>query len=347
MINNGIVVEDLHEIIGENINWERFRNKVVLVTGAAGILPSYMVETLLLLNQEMQMDIKVVGLVRNLEKAKKRFAHYGKDSALSLLSHDICQPLEYEGKIDFIIHAAGQASPKFYGKDPVGTAAGHAVGTYNMLQLAASKKVEGFLYFSTCAVYGYVADGLTDEKFVGRVDSLDIRSCYPEGKRMGEVFCRAFLSQYNVPVKILRIAHTYGPMMPLDDGRVFADFVGNIVRGEDINLNSDGSASRPMLYISDAVRAYFRVMLHGEDGEAYNVASDESITILNLAKLLVKLYPEKKLHVTFKKREAEGYIRSGEKGNIYSVKKLQDLGWEKHYSIEEGFKKTVDSYGGL
>lgn len=342
MQKNPIIEEDMEEISREDLPWEAFRGATVVVSGASGILPSYMVEALLTLNLR-GYGIRVIGLVRNMEKAQRRFAAWTEAEGLTLLRHDVCTPLEISCPVDFVIHAAGQASPKFYGKDPVGTAEGHVLGTAQMLRFAAEKHVRGFLYFSTCAVYGYVADGVVDESYVGRVDSLDVRSCYPEGKRMGETLCRAYHHQYDVPTKILRIAHTYGPRMPLDDGRVFADFVGNVLRDEDIELSSDGSAVRPMLYLSDAVRAYFRVLLCGKSGEAYNVVSDEETSILQLAQTLVALYPEKHLQVTHKP-VPEGYIPSGERHLRISTEKLKMLGWQQHYSIREGFRRTIESY---
>lgn len=342
MQKNRIICKDIEEILHEDLPWEQLRGATVAVSGASGILPSYMVETLLALNAH-GYGIRVVGLVRNIEKARKRFACWSEEEGLTLVHHDVCEPLELDAPVDFVIHAAGQASPKFYGVDPVGTAEGHAIGTREMLRFAAGKHVRGFLYFSSCAVYGYVAGDTIDESYVGRVDSMNLRSCYPEGKRMGETLCMAYRHQYGVPVKILRIAHTYGPLMPLDDGRSFADFVGNVLRGEDIALNSDGSAIRPMLYLSDAIRAYFRVMLCGTVGEAYNIVSDEETTILHLAQMLVSLVPEKRLRVTHKPM-AEGYLQSGEQHLKISTEKIKALGWKQHYTIREGFRRTIESY---
>ena len=268
-MRNEIVTQDLKEIVSENLSWEKFFNSTVLVTGASGILPSYMVETLLYLNEIFDANIKVIGIVRNLPKAQKRFEHYSGRKDLILIKHDVILPFKIDDEINYIIHAAGQASPKFYGKDPVGTLEGHAIGTANFLKLAAEKKVKCFLYFSSCAVYGTQENTLIDEKSVSRINPMNLRECYPIGKLAGENLCVAYNHQYNVPFKILRIAHTYGPMMPLDDGRVFADFVSNILHNENISLNSDGSSERPMLYISDAVRAYFRILLSGENCGVY------------------------------------------------------------------------------
>ena len=345
-MRNFIVTEDLEEIISENLPWEKLFNSTILVTGASGILPSYMVETLLYLNETRQANIIVVGVIRNIEKARKRFAHYESRRDLILIKHDIRLPFIYENNVDYVIHAAGQASPKFYGKDPVGTLEGHAIGTANFLNFAAEKNVKCFLYFSSCAVYGNPSEKIIDEKFIGKVAPMNLRSCYPLGKLAGENLCVAYNHQYGVPFKILRIAHTYGAMMPLDDGRVFSDFVKNILSNENISLNSDGSAERPMLYISDAVRAYFRILLKGKSNDAYNVASAEYITILDLARTLISLYPEKNLQVTFNKEIAKGYI-AAEKNNANNridISKLKNLGWQQKYSIREGFERTIRSY---
>jgi len=345
-MRNFIVTQDLKEIVSEHLPWEKFFNSTVVVTGASGILPSYMVETFLYLNEIFDANIKVVGVFRNFEKALKRFSAYEGRRDLILIKHDVCRPFTFEGDVHYVIHAAGQASPKFYGKDPVGTLEGHALGTANFLKFAAEKNAKDFLYFSSCAVYGNPFEKIIDEKFLSVVNPLNLRECYPLGKLAGENFCVAYNHQYGVPFKILRIAHTYGPMMPLNDGRVFADFVANILHNENISLNSDGSAERPLLYISDAVRAYFKILLEGKNAEAYNVVSEEYITVLDLARLLVNLFPEKNLKVTFNKAIAEGYIPA-EKNNSairIDISKLKNLGWQQKYSIREGFTRTIKSF---
>ena len=344
-MRNFIVTQDLEEIISEKLPWEKIFGSTILVTGASGILPAYMVETLLYLNETKQANITVLGVVRNLEKAQRRFVHYTGRRDLVLIKHDIRMPFTYEGAVDYVIHAAGQASPKFYGADPVGTLEGHAIGTANFLNFAKEKNVKCFLYFSSCAVYGNPAEKIIDEEYIGKIDSLNLRSCYPLGKLIGENLCVAYAHQYGVPFKILRIAHTYGFGMTPDDGRVFSDFVANILNNENISLNSDGTAERPMLYISDAVRAYFRILLLGKSGAAYNVVSEEYITIRNLAETLVNLYPEKNLRVTFDKKISAGYIPA-EKNNSstrIATGKLKNLGWQQKFSIREGFERTINS----
>lgn len=349
-LRNRIVQEDLVQIVREDLPWDRFAGSSVLVTGAAGILASYVAETLLYLNECRGLGVHVIGVVRDTAKARRRFAHYEGRSDLTIMAQDVCEPLSIDMPVDYIFHAAGQASPKFYGADPVGTLEGHILGTRNVLRLAHEKGIKGMLLFSSCDSYGELAAGdetpdkAIDEHYVGRIDPLSDRACYPVGKAAAEALCRAYALAYRLPVKILRIAHTYAPLMPLDDGRVFTDFIGNVLRGEDISLNSDGSAERPMLYIADAVRAYFRILLRGENGAAYNVAADENTSILELARLLVSLCPEKRLSVTFHKKKDAGYLPAPEKKIRISTEKLKLLGYRRRYSLEEGMRRTLESY---
>lgn len=343
-MRNKIVEEDLVRIIEDsNLPWSELEGKTVLISGASGVLPAYMVETLLYLNEKSGgTKIKVIGLVRNRERALDRFTHYKTRDDLELLVQDVCDVVSLETKIDYIIHAASQASPKYYGKDPVGTLSPNVLGTHNLLGLARREKVRSFLFFSSGAVYGRIDPFRMPikENSFGYVDPLDMRSCYAESKRMGETMCASWYRQYGVPAKIVRPFHTYGPGMRLDDGRVFADFVADIVHNRDIVIKSDGSASRPFCYLSDAVVGFFTVLFKGESGEAYNVGNDQAeISIQDLAKLLVALFPEKKLEVRI-----EGYQETPVNRVFPDISKIRGLGWEPVISLEQGFLRTVRSY---
>jgi len=153
-----IVAEDLAHIVEDfDLPWSKLEGKTILVTGANGMLPAYMVETLLYLNEkDDRTKTKVIGLARNKERALARFAHYKNRDDLELLIQDVCDIVSIETKIDYIIHAASQASPKYYGNDPVGTLSPNVLGTYNLLSLARHKRTRGFLFFSSGAVYGQV-----------------------------------------------------------------------------------------------------------------------------------------------------------------------------------------------
>lgn len=348
---NPIIQEDLERIINfKAVDWKAFQGKTVLISGANGMLPSYIVETLLYLNKKFDYHVKIVALVRNIEKAHKCFSEHIKDDALEFLVQDVAQPLKYNGDIHFMIHAASQAAPSYYGVDPVGTFKANTLGTINMLELAKEKKVEGFLYFSTGSVYGMVPGekALLQEENQGLTNTLDVRSCYAESKRAGENACVCYYCQYGVPVKMVRIFHTFGPKINLNDGRVFSDFCKNILNSDNIVLKSDGSAKRSFCYVADAIQAYFLVLLNGEPATAYNVGGDEAheISIRDLSEMLVDLYPEKQLKVVSDINESDltyTKMRTPQKQALPDLCKIRALGWDLSTTVKDSFRRTIDS----
>jgi UDP-glucuronate decarboxylase len=347
MTSNKIVLEDLEAIRNSTIDWQRFAGKTVLITGANGFLPAYMVETLLYVAERSGMDIRVVGLVRNLAKAKKRFAEYAGNANLSFIEQDVSTPVELPGKIDFIVHAASQASPKYYGTDPVGTLSANVFGTLNLMNLAREKKIESFLYFSSGEVYGQIDNehNPVKENYYGYLDPMQVRACYGESKRMGENICVSYHKQYGINAKVVRPFHTYGPGMALDDGRVYADFVADILARRNIEMKSDGSARRAFCYLKDATIGFFTVLLNGTPGEAYNVGNpNEEHSILDLAKTVVQLSDAGLQVVKVATNDDTQYLKSPLLRNTPNVDKLLTLGWHPQTTIAVGFKRTIDSY---
>jgi nucleoside-diphosphate-sugar epimerase len=349
MINNSIIYEDIQTILSEDIEWDYLNGKTILVTGASGFIPSYILYTLLELNnlKFKNNPMKILTLVRNKEKATKKFLQIISGENFRLIVSDISQPMQLNERIDVIIHAASQASPKYYGTDPVGTLKANTIGTANMLELARNSGVENFLYISSGEVYG-VLDGslnVITESYTGNVDITDVRSCYAESKRMGENMCVCWSYQYGFHVNMLRLSHTYGPGVELDDGRVFADFVRNVIHNEDIVLNSDGKAKRSFVYITDMIEGLFRVLINGENRNAYNIAADSETEIRELALMLCGLYPSKKLSVKFNESVmSTGYIRSASTRAALSTDKLKKLGWKQKVMPEQGFHRMIESY---
>lgn len=343
---NKIIKEDVDIIIEHFDRWELFRNKVVLISGANGFLPAYLVETFMALDPSW--GTSVIALVRNPEKATKRFPHLMSNPRFKLIVQDVSITFDIEEKVDFIIHAASQASPKYYGVDPVGTLSANVLGTINLMKIAVKNNVESFLYFSSGEVYGEVrADQIPiSEDVFGYLDCTNVRACYGESKRMGENICVSYLAQYGVKAKIVRPAHTYGPGMALDDGRVFADFVSNIVKRQNIVLNSDGSAVRPFCYLRDATLGYLRVLVDGVDGQAYNIGNPyQEYSMLDLAQELVGLYPQFGLNVVVNNPNAgKSYLKSPIKRISLSIEKVMQLGWNPEITVKEGFKRTISSF---
>ena len=344
-----IVQEDIDYILDYDLDWNLFQDSTVFVSGANGFLPAYLIEVLMHLSEKKGKNIEIVALVRNYDRAQKRFEHHLGKKNLKFLVQDVCDPiiLPAEQKIDFIVHAASQATPRLYGTDPVGTMLPNIVGTNNLLRLAQTKGTRGFLYFSSGEIYGETSDEQipTREDYHGSVDPAKVRSCYGESKRAGETLCVSWHHQYGVPAKIIRLFHTYGPGMNLADGRVFADFVSDIIHNRDIVMKSDGKQTRAFCYLADAIAGVLVVLLKGTAGEAYNVGVDKDTSIKNLAEMLVSLFPERGLKVTMQVPDSVG-AQTNSKINrtCPDISKVKALGWTPRTEIADGFKRTILSY---
>lgn len=347
---NKVIEKDIYELVGNSDSFvDNLRNTTVMVTGANGLIAKYYIYYLCGLNKYKNLNIKIVAGARSIEKAKNNFSDCFDDENFSLIEQDVLEPLQYEGNVDYIIHTAGQASAYFIVNDPVGIMKANTIGTINVLEFAKEKSVKNLLFTSTREIYGKLAHDVTliKESEIGSIDTLDSRSCYPESKRVSETLLKAYNKQFDVPFVVTRIAHTYGPTMTIkNDGRVMSDFINFIVNGENIVLNSDGSAKRSFCYITDTVYGMTVAMLKGKIGEAYNLANEqEPYPIRETAQKLVSLYPEKQLEVKYK--EADEATKQGY-NKIPLVQmdtsKLEDLGWEPKVPLKDGLKRTVDFY---
>lgn len=345
-----VVAEDVRQVLMRDLPWHEFSGRRLVVTGAAGFLGRYFVHVLLALNDMRKVDrpVTVVGLVRDVERARAVFADVANRADFILQRWDLTQvALPDLGDAAYIIHAASHASPRFYGIDPVGTLLPNTVGTAALLTaLSRSGDARGFLFVSSSEVYGAVSEpvALREDRY-GVVDPAAVRSCYAEGKRAGEAMCVAWHAQYGVPTFIVRPFHTYGPGLAADDGRVFADFAFNVIRGENIIMKSDGGARRAFCYVSDAMAGFFTILLRGQPAIPYNVANPAGeLSVLELAELLVGLAPELGLRVERQSQPNPGYLPSSYNRLIPDIGALTALGWTAGISPEEGFRRMLRAY---
>lgn len=341
-LDNPIVYEDMKYIYERNVDWNKLRNKKVLITGSYGMLASYIVFFLMFLNINYNFKINVFAQGRNEEKAKEKFKEFWDNEFFQYTNINICKEITQLPQIDFFIHAAGIANPKLYSTHPVEVIEPNVLGTYYLLDFARNTGCEKFLMFSSGDVYGLVDNPTAiKENTIGKMDPLDIHSCYGESKRLAETLCCSFFREYNVPTTIARIAHTYGPTMDVyNDPRSFASFMKCALDGENIVMFSDGSAQRPFCYISDAVFGYMLILLQGKNGEAYNVSnSSQLISIAELADIIAAL-SEKGIKVIRKERNTSFVENSLNNCNKLIEDKLLALGWKCEYNIRLGMERT-------
>ena len=346
---NNIISEDLNLITQSLLPWFKFSDKTIMVTGGGGFIGSYLVKSLLHIGEKFDLNLRVICVAREIESVNTRLFNYLYLKNFEVFLHDFSFPLPEDFPIaDFIIHAASKASPKFYGVDPVGTLLPNSIGTMYLLNHALISKSKKFLFISSSEVYGNPinSESLVNEKDYGYLDPMDLRSCYAESKRLGETMTVAWGSQYDIHSNVVRPFHTYGPGLFLNDGRVYADFVSDVVNNRDIVLKSDGSAQRSFCYVSDVVIGILTVLLNGKKNEAYNVGNPATVlAIEDLASILVNLFPKKKLKVKFKMNtENVNYLKSPVTRCCPSIEKLKALGWSPKIGIEEGFNRTIKSF---
>ncbi|MCL2617992.1 MAG: NAD-dependent epimerase/dehydratase family protein [Defluviitaleaceae bacterium] len=330
------------EAIFARTDYSSMIGKTIVITGAYGMLASYMVYFMIYLNKVKSYNIKIISLSRDSEKLRSRFGVYCDN--IVQIACSVNDPMDID--CDFIIHAASLASPQYYSTSPIEVILPNILGTKNLLELACIKKAR-LLYFSSVSVYGSFPNGHkpVSENNFGWIDPLDLHSCYDEGKRAGESLCAAYFRQKGVNSVIARIAHTYGPTMDIEgDPRVFASFIKNALRGENIEIKSDGTAKRLFCYISDATAAYFKLLIDGKPGEAYNVCNtEESISIRQLGEIVSNISG---VDFIFKERCAsEMYLNDSNPDNITFLNdKLIALGFEFKVGAVEGFKRVLDYF---
>lgn len=338
---NAVREDDLKRII-MRIPYEMCEGKTFLITGANGFLASYMVDTLMYLKQKgFIKQCSVIALCRNREKAERVFAEWLDDRDFHLLIQPVEEKVTYEGKIDYIVHAASCSTTHLFESNPADIMTANLIGCYHLLELAREKEVNGFLFFSSGAVYGDTQVEEIREEETYAIDYLEPKNCYTVGKRAGEALCRAYWKQYHVPARGVRISHTYGPGIDLNDGHIYSDFAKSIIEYKDLVIKGDGLASRPFCYVSDAIRAFFLILLRGGDGEMYNMANPEmNVTIKELADLLTQTtFPERELRVIVQALSVEKGVQ---KVRI-NIEKLKRLGWYPEIDLEQGFRRLVKS----
>ena len=348
-----VLEEDFDKITKRDISWDALRNSSFVITGATGLIGSLIVKYLLYANRTMNFgaNIYAVGtmnfganiyaVVRNVEKADKIFAEEKTDALTYVVADLTKEKVNCEGDCDYIVHAAAVTASKVMVSDPVGTICTSIDGTEKMLQLAVEKKAKAFIYISSMEIYGQpTVGGKTAEKDLGYVDIENVRSCYPEGKRMCECLCTAYAAQYGVNVISARLAQTFGAGILPTENRVFAQFARSVMRGENIVLHTTGESEGNYVYTADAIAAIMTLLVKGKAGEAYNIANEDShITIRNMAELVAREIAGEKIQVVIDIPEDSVSLGYAPPVKMWlDASKMRELGWKPEIGLVEAYK---------
>lgn len=340
MYDSATYRKDLATAISAVPKIQDLRSSSIMITGATGLIGSFLVDALLEYNSLENADIQIYALGRSKTRLQKRFEGAITDH-LHFVEHDVNQSPTFDFAIDYVIHAASNAYPASFAEDPVGTILNNVFGTQYLLHYAKEHHAKRFLFVSSGEVYGQGDPNLKafPENFSGYVDPTEPRSCYPSSKRTAETLCVSYTQQFGLETVIARPCHIYGPNTTASDNRASVQFMNNAIRGEDILMKSKGTQMRSYCYVADCASAILTILLCGQSKEAYNVANPNArVTIAGLAEAIAETAGRK---VVFS--EDETIAKEQQTPITYAVldsDKLCALGWNGNYTIEQGVLST-------
>lgn len=342
--NDKIVQSDLAEISkGLKDELKLLEGSRILITGGAGFLGKYLVATLLYLNENFfKKPCRIISIDNHI--TSEGLGRDLVDKNLINVNHDVIKPLNIKEDVDYIIHAAGIASPIYYMKYPLEAIDVAVNGTRHMLKLAKDKKIKSIIFFSSSEIYGDPdpREVPIKETYNGNVSSIGPRSCYDESKRLGETLCMTYFNLYKLPVKITRPFNVYGPGMKADDYRVIPAFMSSSLNSKPLQIHSSGKQTRAYCYITDAVIGFFKVLLIGKNGEAYNVGNDKTeVTVNELALVLNQLFGK---GLQIKNIDyPENYPQGEPRRRCPDLSKSgNDLSYSPKVDLENGLKRTLE-----
>lgn len=321
-------------------NVDELYKKTVLITGASGLIGKKVVEELLNLYDD---KIRLILLVRNRKKLGGNIQYRINDGNIKCVEGSITDKIEITEKVDYIIHGASITESKKMIENPVEVINTNVIGTKNILEFARQKNVKSVIYLSSMEVYGFTTEEhLLREKDVKYLNPLEVRSSYPESKRMCECMCVAYEKEYGIPVKIIRLAQTFGKGVSKDDKRAFAEFARCALEGKNIELLTNGMSKRVYLDVSDAVKAIITVLLNGEVGKAYNAANRNTYcSIYEMAMLVRSKIAANAIEVIILDDSSKSKKYPPAHKLYLDTSEIEKLGWKATNDLEHMYRNMI------
>lgn len=348
LLENKLYQNDVRSIANTNIDWSILRDSTILITGASGMINSALIDVLMCRNVVFHDNIHILGVGRNESKFWKRFIAYKDNPEFEFVACDINKGISYGYDVDYIINGASNTHPVAYAKEPINTVLTNIIGTNNVLDFAVKKNVRRVVQMSSVEIYGenIGSNDEFSEADCGYINCNTMRAGYPESKRASEALCQAYIAQHGLDVVIARPCRIYGPTMVEDDSKASAQFIRNVLAGEDIVLKSKGQQRFSYCYMMDVASALLFILCKGSCGEAYNISDRNSvITLYNFAKIAAEQNGKKVVFDLPSDTERTGCSKVMK--SILNSEKLEELGWSAQTDIAEGLKKTVNILEGL
>lgn len=333
-LNSTTYQKDIDKLIEAN-DFKKLANRTIMVIGATGLIGSAAIDVLVALNKKYNYGINIIAAGRNKKAVYDRFSQQ-----IDFFEFDALSPVVPTRRIDYIVYAAGLASPELYINQPVETILSNIIGVNSILNYCRFFIDTKLVYLSSSEVYGkrMIAKPFEENDY-GIINQDNIRNSYAVAKQSAEMLCRAYSREYSAKVSILRLGHVFGPSCSIGDKRVASDFAIKAAHGVNIDLLSEGLQKRSYCYSLDCVAAIFVVMLNGEHGAAYNLGTMEQMSILEMAGILAaagKVHIEKKCA-----SEKETATFNTMQDSSLSFEKIKRIGYHQVFSAKEGLEHTV------
>lgn len=336
------VVSFKEKLMGCKIKTSDLAQKKFLVTGATGLIGKVFATKVLKLSVTEHLFIKVYLLVRNKTKLSAYLLDQERLGNVSIIESDICDFIDNFPAVDYIVHCASITDSKMMVDHPIELIKTNVCGTLNMLENAKNVGVKSFIYLSSMEAYGFSQEEiLLNEEKMQYLNPLEIRSCYPESKRMCENICISYAAEYGVPTRILRLAQTFGAGVARDDKRVFAEFARCVLQKKNIKLLTAGTSCRMYLDVEDAVIAILSVLLNGENGIAYNVANQKTYcSIMQMASLVAEEIGKGKIKVEKVMNENTEFFSPTHKFYL-DTSRIEMLGWKPYTDLAGMYNNMI------
>ena len=342
LLENKLYLEDIKKLASEKIDYNKLKDSSILVTGARGLIGSFLIDTIMYMNKENNLNCHVYAM-GSTDAGLKRFEEYTDNNLFTYVIQDVNSEFDIQYKIDYIVHLASNTHPVQYATYPISTILTNVVGTKNLLDYATKCNCKRFLFASSVEIYGQNKDGieLFDENYSGYINSNTLRAGYPESKRCGEALCQAYKEEKKLDIVVARIARSYGPTIKKNDSRAISQFINKALANEDIILKSEGLQNCSYTYVYDAVFGLLTIPFNGENGEAYNISYPESdIRLCDMAELIAKYANKKVVFELPSDVEKKGFSKATDARMDNT--KIKKIGFIPRYNMNDGITRTID-----
>lgn len=341
-LDSELYMKELDSVCRQDLSWEKLAGKTVAVSGATGMIGSFLIDVLMCKDKVDDLGCKVLALGRSGKKARERLPYFGRPE-FSFEQIDVSVPGAVpQDPADYVLHLASATHPRAYATDPIGTIDGNVFGLRNLLSYAHGCGAT-LLFASSVEIYGENRGDVErfSESYCGYLDCNTIRAGYNEAKRLGEAICQAWRAQRGVTVHIARIARVYGPTLLPSDTKALSQFIHRALANKDVVLKSEGTQRYSYLHVADAVSGLLHVLLKGVDGEAYNLADPGSDTTLRaLAQLVADTGGVNLVFDLPNPTEAAGYSKAT-LALMSGAKARDTLGWRASLPLLDGIPETM------